>query len=167
MSDKSSSAELSEAINSMYRWNKGAKVCYTYLADMTLTDVNMAKSALRNCRWFSRGWTLQELIAPSWLILFDANWSMIGTKYSLRKELSQITGIDQGVISGESLRNTSVAQKMSWASERTTTRVEDMAYSLLGIFGVFMPILYGEGQNAFKRLQLEIIASSSDHSIFA
>ena len=78
--DKSSSAELLEAINSMYRWYKGAKVCYTYLADMTLTDVSMAKSALRNCRWFSRGWTLQELIAPSWLILFDANWIMIGTK---------------------------------------------------------------------------------------
>ncbi|KAF5136696.1 Vegetative incompatibility protein HET-E-1 [Metarhizium anisopliae] len=167
--DKSSSAELSEAINSMFRWYRGATVCYAWLTDL-LPDSSLEPDteALRGCRWFKRGWTLQELIAPRAVEFYDANWNFRGSKSGLKYLLTDITKVPGNVLeSPESLYTLSVARRMSWVSERRTTRIEDMAYCLLGIFDVSMPLLYGEGDRAFLRLQEEISNSTNDLSIFA
>ncbi|KAJ4250190.1 hypothetical protein NW762_012005 [Fusarium torreyae] len=160
--DKTSSAELSEAINSMYRYYQEADVCYAYLADVSTIE------ELSSSRWFTRGWTLQELIAPHQIIFFDKEWRELGTKASLVYALSYGTNIPASVLrDNEQLDMTSVTQRMSWAAERITTRKEDRAYSLMGIFGINMPLLYGEGDKAFYRLQEEIMRVSDDHSLFA
>ena len=187
--DKSSSAELSEAINSMYRWYKDAAVCYAYLADVSgscpllndepdfIGDPEILDSELdaglswlssfTGSKWFKRGWTLQELIAPRKLSFYGKDWNFIGSKASLVRTISKITRIDQAILEGyRSLSSISLAKRMSWASDRTTSRLEDEAYSLLGIFSVNMPMLYGEGERAFTRLQEEIIKTSTDHSVF-
>ena len=166
--DQKSSAELSEAINSMYRWYKNAEVCYAYLADVSVSvgGTNSPKTKLRESRWFTRGWTLQELLAPRYLIFYDRDWIEVGTKRSLQHAISDATGIDTDHLFQP--RHASAAAKMSWASSRKTTRPEDIAYCLLGLFEVNMPLLYGEGATkAFERLQHEIIRSGDDESIFA
>jgi hypothetical protein len=154
--DKTSSAELSEAINSMYRWYQESGVCYAYLADVPSNAVNRqardVSTEFLESRWFTRGWTLQELIAPSTVIFFDKEWQKIGTKSSLQSKISEITGIPSNILLGGDLECASVAQRMSWASKRGTTRVEDLAYCLIGIFGINIPMLYGEGDRAFIRL---------------
>ena len=163
--DKSSSAELSESINSMFRWYRNAAVCYAYLFDVTTATVEDAGSAFANVTWFTRGWCLQELLAPVALRFFNRNWKSLGTREDLSETIAEITGIHKEAICGQNLDAYTVAQKMSWAADRQTTRVEDMAYSLMGLFGVNMPLLYGEGEKAFIRLQQEILKQSSDHSI--
>jgi hypothetical protein len=151
----------------MFNWYKEAQVCYAYLSDvpksLTVKDHHKDRSAFRNSRWFKRGWTLQELLAPPIMIFFDEGWVEIGTKVGLRTLISSISGIEN--LFG--FENACIAQKMSWASKRKTTRPEDMAYCLMGLFKVNMPLLYGEGSKAFYRLQLEIIKESDDESIFA
>ena len=172
--DKRSSAELSEAINSMCRWYENSRVCYAYLHDV-LVPTFPAQSDERRYpdsngwpEWFSRGWTLQEMIAPSDVQFFNKDWRPIGDKEWLAEMLECITRVPQRVLTrGLTGNRPCVAQVMSWAANRTTTRVEDRAYSLMGLLDVNMPMLYGEGQKAFQRLQLEIIRSSNDQSIFA
>lgn len=167
--NKESSAELSEAINSMYAWYKNARVCYAYLWDVPSEgSYKSPPSLFATSLWFGRGWTLQELIAPENVIFYGADWVDIGTKASLHKVISTITGISTKVIVGEmALDKVAAAVRMSWAADRNTTREEDVAYSLMGIFGINMPLLYGEGRKAFIRLQHEIIRQSNDQSIFA
>ena len=169
--DKTSSAELSEAINSMYRWYQDSGVCYAYLADVPPNAVDYRTRAIgpefSKSRWFTRGWTLQELIAPSTVIILNQKWQEIGTKSSLQRMISEITGIPTNILLGGDLKGASIAQRMSWASKRETTRVEDLAYCLMGMFGINMPLLYGEGERAFTRLQEEIMKVSDDHSLFA
>ncbi|KAK1751428.1 hypothetical protein QBC47DRAFT_391778 [Echria macrotheca] len=174
--DKTSSAELSEAINSMYEWYRRAKVCYAYLSDVPgPKGLPESLDMFKRSRWFTRGWTLQELLAPPKIKFYGASWIFLGTtdkgimEWSpFNRLLSDITGIPLGYLDGSFLMSSaSVAQRMSWAARRETTRVEDRAYSLLGIFGVNMPMLYGEGERAFLRLQEEIIKNSADQSIFA
>jgi hypothetical protein len=166
--DKSSSAELSEAINSMFRWYRDAKTCYAYLSDVPPhSDPLSGNSAFPGSRWFTRGWTLQELIAPTSVYFYTAQWTCIGTKESLSDKIASITGIPGTILRGSDCRNESVARRMSWVSRRITTRKEDIAYCLLGIFGVNMPMLYGEGERAFIRLQEEILKESDDQSLFA
>jgi hypothetical protein len=166
--DKTSSAELSEAINSMFRWYKMAEVCYSFLSDCPSGDhPTKEDSAFARSRWFTRGWTLQELIAPTNLIFFNRDWVDIGTRCSLREKLTPITGIHSGVFAGRIPSSYSIAQRMSWASRRQTTRIEDTAYCLMGIFGINMPMLYGEGGRAFMRLQEEILRTTEDQTIFA
>ncbi|KAF2179377.1 HET-domain-containing protein [Zopfia rhizophila CBS 207.26] len=166
--DKRSSAELSEAINSMFRWYKNAAVCYAYLDDIDLFDpIRMGDKDLAKARWFTRGWTLQELIAPQNVVFYIKGWNCVGNKLSMKEKLSRITGIDEATLITRNLESVSVARRMSWASKRITTRVEDIAYSLLGIFDVNMPLLYGEGEKAFIRLQEEIMKDSEDQSLFA
>jgi hypothetical protein len=167
--DKSSSAELSEAINSMFHWYRKSVVCYAWLSDLPADKPSKPRSdAIKDCRWFTRGWTLQELIAPRTVEFYDAAWNLRGTKAGLKYLLTDITNIPGNVLeSPESLHTLSVARRMSWLSERKTTRTEDMAYCLLGIFDVNMPLLYGEGKRAFLRLQEEISTSTNDLSIFA
>ncbi|KAK3905972.1 HET-domain-containing protein [Staphylotrichum tortipilum] len=168
--DKSSSAELSEAINSMFRWYKDAAVCFAYLEDLPVGQGDATEAELGRCRWFTRGWTLQELIAPDEIQFYDRGWNDRGTKEALQDALSHITGIGKDVLLGRNLSRLGsipVAERMSWASRRRTTRQEDMAYCLLGIFDVNMPMIYGEGTKAFIRLQEEIIKRTNDLSILA
>jgi hypothetical protein len=165
--DKKSSSELSEATNRMYSYYKDADICYAYLCDVLydggFPDVDFAMS-----RWFTRGWTLQELVAPKDVVFFDQEWTEIGTRASLKDELERITTISKLVLEEpDAVFSASVAQRMSWASRRETTREEDIAYCLLGIFNVHMPLLYGEGNKAFMRLQLELLALSNEQTIFA
>ncbi|TDZ34989.1 Vegetative incompatibility protein HET-E-1 [Colletotrichum trifolii] len=171
--DKTSSSELSEAINSMFKWYERANVCLVHLADVEWTPGLVERiyanedAPFRSSRWFTRGWTLQELLAPSKVFFFTADWREIGTKSELRFRIAHITGIDVTYL-GESRKiwSASLSARMSWASGRETTRQEDAAYCLLGIFDINMPLLYGEGTRAFMRLQEEIIRASDDHTIF-
>ena len=167
--DKSSSAELSEAINSMFSWYQRANICYAYLADVSPNaDIGTSNSTIANSRWFKRGWTLQELIGSSKMVFFSFEWIELGTKSSLCGVLAEITGIDVGILTNAvPLESTSLAKRMSWASHRETTRLEDLAYCLMGLFDINMPLLYGEGEKAFTRLQEEIMKNSDDHSLFA
>lgn len=161
--DKSSSAELSEAINSMFHWYRRAVMCLVYLADVT------SEEDLEESEWFRRGWTLQELIAPRNIFFFNEEWDILGSKYDLRVFLTGITGISEHVLLGKvGLDTVPACNKMAWAACRATTRPEDMAYCLMGLFNVNMPLLYGEGaEKAFQRLQEEFIKTSDDESIFA
>ncbi|KAL2272004.1 hypothetical protein VTJ83DRAFT_1375 [Remersonia thermophila] len=175
--DKRSSSELSEAINSMFSWYQLSHVCYAYLSDVHDWDESGREygrsellQQLDRSRWFRRGWTLQELIAPRCVELYTANWTCIGKKDDddLLPLLSRASLVDECVLGGViPVYAMSVAKRMFWASKRETTRIEDVAYCLLGIFGINMPLLYGEGTRAFVRLQQEIIKATNDQSIFA
>ena len=194
--NKESSAELSEAINAMYQWYEASEVCYVYLS-----DVSPSAKKLRESRWFTRGWTLQELLAPRLVKFYNQNWQYLACKdlrdelwrdkeymrsvadfYTTKQgrkvpsapvgraptflaELADVTRIAIPYLTG--LSTASVAQKMSWLAKRQTKRGEDIAYCMLGIFDVNMPLLYGEGKTkAFRRLQSEILKTSYDDSIF-
>jgi hypothetical protein len=166
--DKSSSAELSEAINSMFRWYEESRVCYAFLSDVAPDRATFTAS-----RWFTRGWTLQELVAPDRVAFLDADWQDLGDREQLADHITEATGIDRHMLvrSGRRAQDVlhifSVAQRMKWASTRETSRTEDSAYCLMGLFDVNMPLLYGEGDKAFRRLQEAIINESADHSILA
>ncbi|KAI0122658.1 HET-domain-containing protein [Daldinia grandis] len=164
--DKSSSAELSEAINSMFKWYMNSAVCFVFLSD--LASGLSFEDHFPRCRWLTRGWTLQEIVAPRAAEFYDAEWQLRGCKPELNTFLAGVTRIDYAVLcDSQAMFEVPVARRMSWASMRETTRVEDKAYCLLGIFGVNMPMLYGEGPKAFMRLQEEIAKESSDLSLFA
>lgn len=137
-------------------------MCYAYLSDVKSSERSSIASAFMTSKWFTRGWTLQELLAPQYLEFLDSEWNELGTKGSLGSLVKAATGITHLF----DFQEASVAQRMSWAANRETTRIEDQAYSLMGIFDVHMPLLYGEGSNAFIRLQHEILNKSDDESIF-
>lgn len=189
--DKRSSQELSEAINSMYSWYHEATECYVYLHDVPqtlLTTPGQFELAFKTSSWFTRGWTLQELLAPAILIFCDQTWEIVGHLYKneksnrartlpielstpgqpLGRAISAITGIESQFLDDRrQIPLASIAHRLSWAAYRQTTRLEDEAYCLLGLLGVNMPMLYGEGRKAFLRLQEELIKRSDDQSIFA
>lgn len=169
--DKTSSAELTEAINSMFWLYASSVVCYAYLSDLDPKgdlDAENPSSQFARSRWFRRGWTLQELIAPKIVEFYDRDWTFRGTKADLSRAVSAVTGIDGDALCDSSaLPQISVARRMSWAAGRETSRLEDIAYSLLGIFDVNMPMLYGEGEKAFIRLQEEIAKETNDLTLFA
>ncbi|KAK1750076.1 heterokaryon incompatibility protein-domain-containing protein [Echria macrotheca] len=158
--NKTSPAELSEAINSMFRWSRNASCCYVYLSDVSADSARGPSEVVRDFagdRWFTRCWTLQELLAPANVQFFSREWSFIGDKISLEREIHSITGVPVLALRGAPLSHFSVAERFSWAERRQATRGEDWAYSLLGIFGVNMPLLYGEGkENAVRRLLREV-----------
>jgi hypothetical protein len=152
--DKSSSAELQEAINSMFKWYKNASKCYVYLSDvwrfyhasaLQSLAATWYRESFRYSRWFSRGWTLQELLAPASVEFFSCEGDRLGTKTSLEKQIHEATGISVRALRGQSLQGFPIEERMSWAELRQTKRQEDKAYSLLGIFDIQMPLLYGEG----------------------
>lgn len=179
--DKTSSAELSEAINSMYHWYAQSVLCFAHLADIELRPLVPAhhedsvdseccagSKSFVDSEWFRRGWTLQELLAPVNLLFFDANWQEIGMRSALAPHITEATKIAPDFLRQErDIHEASIAQRMSWASLRKTTRVEDIAYCLMGLFDVNMPLLYGEGKKAFLRLQQELIRNYNDESIYA
>lgn len=171
---KSDPLELNEAIASMFRWYREAGVCYAYLADVPDGAVAVDKrgqltvsSTFVNSMWFARGWTLQELLAPKNVVFFSQNWRPLGSKNTLQHPLAQITGVPTDYLVGNKpLWAASVAERMSGMSKRVTQRAEDMAYSMLGIFDIFMPFSYGDGTGAFLRLQEAIMKKIDGHSIF-
>ncbi|KAK6853768.1 HET-domain-containing protein [Apiospora arundinis] len=170
--DKSSSAELSEAINSMYKWYQKSTVCYAYLDDVSA--LHDPTHPLEKSDWFTRGWTLQELIAPVGLSFFcnlngsQSTWDFLGDKHELIDLIRGVTHIPEDVLStGIQPRKFTVSERMRWAADRKTTREEDKAYCLMGLFDVNMPLLYGEGDKAFLRLQEEIVRNTDDDTIFA
>lgn len=169
--DKKSSSEVAEAINSMYAWYRNAGICVVYLHDLPSKSKSPHKDRLKafqKCDWFTRGWTLQELLAPVKAVFYDHDWEIFGDRGKLLESISVATGIPKRFVGGqEDVQKASVAMRMSWVSRRETTKLEDIAYCALGIFGVNMPLLYGEREKAFMRLQLEIIKKSDDESIFA
>ncbi|KAK7905593.1 hypothetical protein LTR67_000316 [Exophiala xenobiotica] len=161
--DKKDAVELQEAINSMFRWYENAAKCYVYLSDVWIDqeDVQHTQSrweeAFRESNWFKRGWTLQELIAPSSVEFFCSNGRRLGDKDELAERIHEITGIPNDVLRGADLSEFHVNERMLWAQDRETSLPEDMAYSLLGIFSIHMPLIYGEGKhNAFLRLHYAI-----------
>ncbi|KAI1160061.1 heterokaryon incompatibility protein-domain-containing protein [Nemania serpens] len=179
--DKTNSAELSEAINSMYSWYLNSSICYAYLFDVLIPDTaswstgtlltkcqGPSFDAFRKSKWFRRGWTLQELLAPKRVCFYSRDWTPIGTKKDMAPLLTEITRVDEKyLLYAEDIRSASIAHRMAAVADRITTRPEDIAYCLLGLFNVNMPLIYGEGTMAFVRLQEEIMKVSDDHSIFA
>ncbi|RSL40770.1 hypothetical protein CEP54_016025 [Fusarium duplospermum] len=187
--DKSSSAELSEAINSMFKWYMESTNCYVFMEDVTFEMDGTMRNFVTS-RWFTRGWTLQELIAPHGLLFFDRDWKYMCSRDEIAPTLEKITHITPSILERshispvsdlgrvfrcvgcghvdavkEMLRTESISNKMRWAANRVTTRPEDASYSLLGLFDINMPLLYGEGENAFWRLQEEILHKYPDQSI--
>lgn len=160
--DQTNAVEHQEAIASMYRWYQNAERCYVFLSDVigvTRDQVSDASTtgAIRDSRWFTRGWTLQELLAPQIVQFFSKDGTLLGDKISLEWLLHERTGISKAAIRGAPLAEFSVDERLSWADCRQTKRPEDRAYSLLGIFDVYMPLLYGEGKDrALQRLRREI-----------
>ncbi|KAF6812002.1 Vegetative incompatibility protein HET-E-1-like protein 2 [Colletotrichum plurivorum] len=181
--NKESSAELSEAVNSMFAWYRDAEYCYAYLADVSEAgDPDEAASKrqlfprISRSRWFTRGWTLQELLAPRSVFFFSREWRQVGTRKSLADVIAGAAHIRAEYLyngkkrkgnSRLAISEASVAERMSWLSRRETTRAEDMAYCMLGIFDINMPLLYGEGSRAFTRLQEEILKTSTDETLFS
>jgi Heterokaryon incompatibility protein (HET) len=163
--DKSNSTELAEAINSMFRWYQKAARCYVYLSDVStkkqkVNDISTEctwESAFRASKWFTRGWTLQELLAPTIVEFFSQEGKRLGDKRILKRCIQEITGISISALEGAPLSQFGIDERLSWAKNRQTTRAEDRAYSLLGIFGIHLSLIYGEGsENAFKRLKKKI-----------
>jgi Heterokaryon incompatibility protein (HET) len=163
--DKSNNVELQEALNSMFCWYQNAARCYVYLSDVFTTkgeasnqfSESIWEPAFQRSRWFTRGWTLQELLAPGSVEFFSREGERLGDKSSLERQIHEITGITILALRGTSLSRFGIKERLSWAEYRKTTRKEDQVYSLLGIFGVYMPLIYGEGRdNAFTRLREEI-----------
>jgi hypothetical protein len=172
--DKSSSAELQEAINSMFRWYRDAAKCYVYLSDVSSATLNASdmsdklwEVAFRKSRWLTRGWTLQELIAPASVEFFSEEGVELGNRSSLERHIHEATGIPVKALRGHSVSDFSVHERMIWAEKSHTTRQEDKAYSLLGIFNVHLPLIYGEGrEGAFRRLREEIEKASKGKLCF-
>jgi hypothetical protein len=163
--DKTSSAELQEALNSMFRWYQTAAKCYAYLSDVSIHDTKDDLQSFRKSRWFKRGWTLQELIAPTSVEFFSLEGDRIGDRVSMMEDIHGITNIPVEVLQGYPIASFSTQERMSWAAGRETKREEDMAYSLLGIFDVHMPLIYGEGRaNAIARLERKISKLGGSHS---
>ena len=195
--DKSSSAELQEAINSMFAWYRKSAICYAFLSDIKRIGFYIWQHPsidITGSRWFTRGWTLQELLAPDFLYFYDASWNKLGSRNGFAESISKATRIPIICLAGpeygqcdmyqakdgtfirtpktrkrieDELQKATVVARMSWAANRQTTRVEDEAYCLLGLFDINMPMLYGEGNKAFMRLQHEIMKTSDDATILA
>lgn len=175
--NKESSAELSESINSMFKWYQDSQVCITYLQDVDFqspahrpgeSSIFYNSNSQAPSEWFSRGWTLQELIAPRDMRFFDTNWNYMGTKESMASDIENITGVSAAYLTGaQDFREACIATKLSWMAGRTTTREEDVAYGMLGLFNITMTPQYGEGQYAFLRLQHELLSKTTDESLFA
>lgn len=194
--DKTNPADTQEAINAMFRWYQNAGVCYAYLDDVDTAKVDgcpdsdlddiagrdsvadpasrtrtTLKGYLIHAKWFTRGWTLQELLAPPYLVFVDTSWRRIGTRESWADEIKQASRIEARHLTNfnpTDFISCSIAMRFSWASSRLTTVEEDETYSLLGLFGISLPLIYGEGRRqAFDRLQRKLITIYNDDSIFA
>jgi hypothetical protein len=162
--DKSNESQLNEAVNSMYDWYRNAQTCYVYLSDVSKNGSDNGnnllssswKSEFRNSRWFTRGWTLQELIAPGDVEFYSSEYEHLGSRRTMKAQIHEITGIPLRAFLLDPLSDIDDAEKWKWTRRRQTTRKEDEAYCLLGIFGVHIPLNYGEEGNALSRLRKAI-----------
>lgn len=160
--NKANLSELSKAITSMFRWYQDAAKCYVYLSDVSAGDSNELaarhtwEADFKTSRWFTRGWTLQELLAPASVEFYSVEDQLLGTKQTLERLIHEITTIPIAALRGTPLSTFTIDERLRWTEGRNTKEAEDQAYCLLGIFGVFMPLIYGEGQNAYARLREEI-----------
>ncbi|KAF2741765.1 HET-domain-containing protein, partial [Sporormia fimetaria CBS 119925] len=169
--NKANKAELSLAIRSMFRWYRNATKCYVYLEDVsikkrkrvdTLSELTW-KPAFSSSRWFTRGWTLQELLAPSGVEFFSRDWHKLGDRLSLKAQIYETTTIPYDVLEGASISNSSIDERLRWAQNRETKLKEDAAYCLAGIFDVDLAPVYGEGtEQAFRRLHDKIQSREDD-----
>ncbi|KAF2809193.1 HET-domain-containing protein [Mytilinidion resinicola] len=165
--DKSNSTELQTAINSMFRWYKNAANCYVYLSGVSTgkhsrSSDSLWERAFKQSKWFTRGWTLQELLAPRSVEFFSRDGKRLGNKESLEQQIHEITGIAIEALQGN-LSQFSNDERRMWAAKRETTIEEDQVYCLLGIFDVYLPLIFGEGKkHAFRRLQDELDKRSLD-----
>lgn len=163
--NKANYTELSQAINSMFRWYQNASKCYVYLSDVSV-DISERGTqifgdpyelAFKQSRWFTRGWTLQELLAPASVEFFSREGKRLGDKKSLERQITETTGIATRALHGVPLSQFSVTERISWAARRETTIEEDQVYCVLGIFNVHLPLIYGEGmEKAMRRLRKEV-----------
>ena len=166
--DRASSAEINESINSMFRYYEQSGLCIVYLADQAKLADTQDSDLFAQCRWFTRGWTLTELIAPKTLHFYSRDWDFIGTRSDFASQIYSVSGVDPFVLAGGDFRKVSVARRLFWAARRETTQAEDVAYSLMGLFDITMPIIYGEGgAAAFERLQAHMLTNIGDLSLFA
>ncbi|KIW17106.1 hypothetical protein PV08_04297 [Exophiala spinifera] len=161
--NKSDPIEVSKAINSMFRWYGDATKCYVYLSDVSIHDQDngspsqrLWETSFRKSKWFTRGWTLQELLAPKSVEFFSREGERLGDRSGLAQVIHEITSIPLTALYGTPMSHFSSDERLRWASNRHTKEAEDRAYCLLGIFDIFMPLIYGEGDYAFTRLQQEI-----------
>lgn len=163
--EKRNSTELNEAINSMFRWYQKADRCYVYLSDVSASNLgpwNPYELQFRASRWFTRGWTLQELLAPSSVEFFTREGLRLGNKKDLEQQIHEVTRIAVAALQNRPLAHFTIEERFQWVANRNTTKEEDSAYSLLGIFGVYMPHIYGEGKkHAFRRLKKEIAEATN------
>jgi hypothetical protein len=164
--DKANNTELSKAINSMFRWYRNAERCYAFLSDVENNTLDgNGESVFRQSKWFNRGWTLQELLAPHSVEFFSRHGARLGDKESLKHTIHEVTGIPIEALSGSDLSKFDVAERFSWAANRQTTEEEDRAYCLFGIFGVHLPLIYGEGkENALDRLRSAVVLKHKGRS---
>ncbi|KAF2744307.1 HET-domain-containing protein [Sporormia fimetaria CBS 119925] len=169
--NKANKAELSQAIRSMFRWYRNATKCYVYLEDVSIKKAKRVdtldeltwKPAFSSSRWFTRGWTLQELIAPTGVEFFSRDWHKLGDRLSLKAQIHETTTIPYDVLEGASISNSSIDERLRWVQNRETTLKEDAAYCLAGIFDVDLAPVYGEGtEQAFKRLHDKIQSREDD-----
>ena len=169
--DNSDLNELTTAINSMFCWYKNAKKCYVYLSDVAVpghdTDVQVEQriweADFRSSRWFTRGWTLQELIAPATVEFFSKKGKLLGSKASLEKLVQEITQIPIQALQGNPFSDLKITERIKWVGQRETEREEDIVYCLLGLCDVSTSVIYGEGRDkALKRLQMTIRGFSDD-----
>ncbi|KIW10708.1 hypothetical protein PV08_11672 [Exophiala spinifera] len=167
--NKANNTEYSEAINSMFRWYRDATQCYVYLSDVPVHSVDGTKRMweidFRKSRWFCRGWTLQELLAPASVEFFSKEGALLGSKSTLEQQVHEITRIPIAALRATPLTQFSVDERLGWAAERVTKKTEDQAYCLFGIFDVFMPLIYGEGANALVRLRKKIDKTRKSTSV--
>jgi hypothetical protein len=159
--DKSSQQELQTAINSMFRYYQRASKCYVYLSDVEVSKrvsdaqafpISLAQ-AFRHSKWFTRGWTLQELLAPDSVEFFSKDGQLLGSRISLERDIQEITNLPSAVLRGQRLSEFGIEERLGWAANRVTTLREDKVYCLLGIFGVYLPLIYGEGE-AYAEIRL-------------
>jgi len=163
--DRRNHTERALAITSMYNWYRDAQICYVHLADVAYSSWSTTRRSFRASRWFTRGWTLQELLAPTFLYFVDYAWNKFGTRQGMAAEICDATGILPGQLN--TFAACSVATKLSWAAHRETRRLEDRAYSLLGLLGLTMTVKYGEGHQALVRLQAAIMSQGDDDTFMA
>ncbi|XP_014551505.1 hypothetical protein COCVIDRAFT_112750 [Bipolaris victoriae FI3] len=172
--DRWNNNERSKAINSMFQWYKNALRCYVFLSDVSASTSTSTGSilcrdwnvSLRRSKWFTRGWTLQELIAPASVEFFSCEGQRIGDKTSLDQLLHSITSIPLAALRNCPLNQFTIDERIRWVSGRETTETEDMVYCLLGLLGVSMPATYGEGrESALERLQAEVEGAGRAPSI--
>ena len=160
--NKANHVELSEAITAMFRWYQEAARCYVYLSDVSMGSDSPQvmrhtwEDAFRASRWFTRGWTLQELLAPAILEFFSAEGKLLGDKQTLEGLIHHITSLPVAALRGTPLSAFTVNERLRWTKGRGTKKKEDQAYCLLGIFDVFIPLMYGEGDRAYTRLKEKI-----------